>query len=110
MVNRGDIIKLNLNPKTGHEQAGFRPVVVISNKVYNKYAKMAIVCPITNTDNKFPLHIALDSRTKTTGVVLCEHIRAIDINARQYEFIEKIPTDILENVIDVVYAQIEKID
>ena len=107
MVKQGDIIKVNLNPQAGHEQAGYRPAVVISNNFFNEKTKLAILCPITNTNNHFPLHIPLDNRTKTTGVILCEHIRAIDLEARPHIFIEKIPDDILENIIDIVFAEIE---
>ena len=54
MVKQGTIIKLNFNPQAGHEQAGFRPAVVLSNNVFNEKTNLTIVCPITNTDNKFP--------------------------------------------------------
>lgn len=110
MVKQGMIIKLNFNPQIGHEQSGYRPAVVISNNVFNNKAKLAIVCPITNTDNKFPLHIALDERTKTKGVILCEHLKSLDLRKRKYEFIENLPKDILDNVINTVYAEIEDID
>ena len=109
MVEQGTIIKINFNPQSGHEQAGYRPAIVISNNIFNEKAKLAIVCPITNTNNKFPLHIELDKRTKTTGVILCEHIRALDLNSRKYEMIEKLPKDILKKVLDIVYAEIEEI-
>lgn len=108
MVKQGDIIKVNLNPQAGHEKAGYRSAVIVSNDTFNKMARLVILCPITNTKNNFPLHIPLDERTKTTGTVLCEHIRAIDLEARPHIFIEKIPDDILENIIDVVFAEIEK--
>ena len=81
MVKQGTIIKINFNPQAGHEQAGYRPAVVISNNIFNKKAKLSIVCPITNTSNHFPLHIPLDNRTKTTGVILCEHIKALELNS-----------------------------
>ena len=110
MVKQGMIIKLNFNPQIGHEQAGYRPAVVVSNNIFNNKAKLAIVCPITNTDNKFPLHIALDERTKTKGVILCEHLKTLDLRKRKYEIIEKLPKDILDNVINTVYAEIEEID
>ena len=110
MVKQGTIIKINFNPQSGHEQAGFRPAVVISNNLFNQKAKLAIVCPITNTNNHFPLHIPLDNRTKTTGVILCEHIKALDLNSRTYQEIEKLPQDILQNVIDIVYSEIEQIE
>ncbi len=107
MVSQGDIIKVNLNPQRGHEQAGYRPALIVSNDTFNKYAKLAIVCPITNTDNNFPLHISLDDRTTTTGVVLCEHIRSLDLNSRPYIFVEKMPDDILKKVVDVISAETE---
>lgn len=107
MVNHGDIIKINFNPQKGYEQAGYRPAVVISNSFFNKKTNLAILCPITNTDNKFPLHIPLDNRTQTTGVVLCEHVKTVDLSARQYQFVEKIPSDILSKIIDVVFSEIE---
>ncbi len=110
MVKQGTIVKINFNPQSGHEQAGYRPAVVISNNIFNQKAKLAIVCPITNTNNHFPLHIPLDERTKTTGVILCEHIKALDLNSRSYQVVEKLPKDILENVIDIVYSEIEEIE
>lgn len=110
MVKQGTIIKINFNPQAGHEQAGYRPAVVISNNIFNKKAKLSIVCPIANTNIHFPLHIPLDNRTKTTGVILCEHIKALDLNSRTYQVIENLPRDILENVIDVVYSEIEQIE
>lgn len=107
MVKQGTIIKINLNPQLGHEQAGYRPAVVISNNIFNKKTNLSIVCPITNTDNRFPLHIPLDNRTKTTGVILCEHIRALDLNSRTYQIVEQLPDDLLQQTIDIVYSQIE---
>lgn len=107
MVKQGDIIKLNFNPHSGHEQAGYRPAVVVSNDVFNQKTNMTILCPITNTNNAFPLHIPLDNRTITTGVVLCEHVRAVDLNSRQHQYVESLPSDILNEIIDTVYSQIE---
>jgi len=109
MVKQGSIIKLNFNPQAGHEQAGYRPAVVLSNNIFNEKTNLTIVCPITNTNNDFPLHVPLDNRTKTTGVILCEHIKALDLNRRKYQIVETIPNDILENVIDIVYSEIERI-
>lgn len=106
MVEQGTIIKINLNPQKGHEQAGYRPAVVISNAIFNEKTKLSIVCPITNNNKYFPLHIPLDERTKTTGVILCEHIKSLDLNYRTFQIVEKLPQDILQKVIDVIYAEL----
>lgn len=108
MVNQGQIIRINFSPQSGHEQRGTRPALVVSNDFFNEKTNMTIVCPITNTDNKFPLHVPLDERTVTTGVVLCEHIRSMDIQARGYTVIEELPADLLEKVLEIVQAQLEK--
>ena len=107
MVNQGDIIKINFNPQVGHEQAGYRPALIVSNYTFNSNAKLAILCPITTSDNKFPLHIPLDNRTKTKGFVLCEHIKTVDLNARKFTFVEKVPSDILQQVYNTILAEIE---
>ena len=107
MVNQGDIIKVNFNPQKGHEQAGYRPAVVVSNDVFNQKTNMTIVCPITNTKNRYPLHVPLDNRTTTTGVVLCEHVRTLDLNSRPNSFVEKLPNDLLEKVINIISAEFQ---
>ena len=83
---------------------------MISNDFFNQKTNLTIVCPITNTNNKFPLHIPLDDRTVTTGVVLCEHVKALDLNARAYRVAEQIPEDLLRMVIDVVFAEVEIVE
>ena len=109
MVDQGDIIKVNFNPQKGHEQAGYGPALIVSNNFFNEKTNLVIACPITNTDNNFPLHVRLDERTETSGVILCEHVKTLDLKARGFKYVEKLPTDIFSKVIDVLYAQIEEV-
>lgn len=108
MVRQGDIIKLDFNPQSGHEQAGYRPAVVISNDFFNEKTGLTIVCRVTNTKRPFPLHVELDNRTETTGVILCEHIKALDLSARPHRVVERLPDDLLGEVLAVVFSQMEK--
>ena len=108
MVNQGDIIRLNFNPQTGHEQSGRRPALVISNNSFTQITRTAaMVCPITMTDKSLPFHIKLDDRTKTKGVILCDQAKIIDIQARDFEFVEQAPQNIIFEVIDTVNGFIE---
>lgn len=107
LPEQGDIIMLEFNPQAGHEQRGKRPALVVSNSTFNKFTKMSLVCPITNTDRNFPLHVSLDSRTVTTGVVMCEQVKSLDVFARNAAFREKVPSNIIEEVVDIVYGFIE---
>lgn len=101
---QGDIVFLDFSPQSGLEQAGRRPGVIISNEKFFLRTKFAVVCPITHTNNKFPLHILLDHRTKTTGVILTEHMKCLDVISRNIQFVEKLPADLLEKTLVYVKA------
>ena len=97
-----DIVYVNFNPIKGHEQSGYRPGVVISNDIFNKFSKMIIVCPITSNLKKFPTHHKIENSQKIEGAVLCEHIRSIDYDKRDVKFIEKMSDedfDIVKNLL-----------
>jgi mRNA interferase MazF len=108
MVSQGDIIKIDFDPQVGHEQAGYRPAVVISNDyAINRHRNVVYICPVTNQAAPYPTHVPLDNRTKTTGVVLCEHGKALDLHKRTFVFVEKCPADILSEVRHRVKALID---
>jgi len=107
MVSQGDIIRLDFDPQAGHEQAGRRPALVISNNSFNRYSSMYMICPITNTNKKHAFHILLDDKTKTSGVILCDQARILDIKARNYEFIEQLPQSILDKAKNLLIGFIE---
>jgi len=98
---QGDIIKINLDPTKGHEQAGYRPALVINNVSFSKASNMIVVCPITNTNRNNPLHVALEGFL-TKGFVMCDQIKAIDIQVRDYKIIEIVDEDTLWEVSDIV--------
>ena len=61
---QGDIVLLDFNPIRGHEQAGYRPGVVISNNVFNEQTGMVMVCPITSNLKVYPTHYILEDTKK----------------------------------------------
>jgi len=98
---QGDIIKINLNPKQGHEQQGYRPYICLSNKIISDMANIAIFAPISNTKRNYPLYIKLED-TKTTGSVLLDQIVTIDYNARNFEFVESVSKHMIEELLSKV--------
>jgi mRNA interferase MazF len=97
---QGDIIKINLDLKKGHEQTGYRPYICLSNKVISDYANIAIFAPISNTKRKYPLYLPLQ-KTKTTGIVLLDQLVTIDYNARPFKFVETVPSALLKQLLSV---------
>lgn len=102
--NQGDIVYLDFTPTKGHEQKSYRPAVVISNNIFNKNTKMAILCPITSNEKEFPTHYLLKKSKKIKGSVLCEHIRSIDYEIRNLKFIEKTSREDFESIMDLLNA------
>ena len=103
-MNQGDVIWVDFDPTIGREQAGHRPAVVISQTIYNNTRNLAFICPITSNTKPLRLHIPLDDRTKTQGNVICEQVRTIDLLVRKCKFIETMPKDKLESVLEAVSA------
>ena len=108
MIKQGDIIKLSLDPTKGHEQKGYRPVVVISDEVYNNKTGFFVIFPISSTERKYSMYVDLDERTKTQGKVLANQMRAIDIKARPYKYVEAMPEDILDEVMNFALATLTR--
>ena len=103
-MNQGDIILVDFDPTKGREQAGYRPAVVISQTAYNQRRNMVFVCPITNSTRPLRLRVLLDGRTQTQGDVICEQVRVIDLLARKCKVVERLPGDLLKQVLEAVSA------
>jgi mRNA interferase MazF len=105
MVNsvplQGDIIKINLHPKKGHEQTGYRPYICLSNKIISDYANIAVFAPISKTRRTYPLYIPLQ-KTKTQGSVLLDQLVTIDYKARDFRFVETVPSALLFQLLSIV--------
>src|ERR1700736_4143574 len=50
-MERGDIYLVSLDPTSGHEQQGRRPVLIVSPAAFNRLTKTPVVLPITSRGN-----------------------------------------------------------
>ena len=48
MIQQGDIFLADLNPVKGHEQSGYRPVLVMQNNILNTNLNTVLIAPITS--------------------------------------------------------------
>lgn len=88
---RGDIAWITLNPQAGHEQAGRRPVLVLSPASYNVRTGLAIVCPITSQIKGYPFEVRLPEGLEVVGVVLADQVKSLDWQARQADLLCSVP-------------------
>ncbi len=77
----GEIWRIDFDPTQGHEQAGVRPGLVISNDAFNHGpARMVIVLPITTRFRNIPIHVRVDppeGGLPAVSYVKCEDVRAV---------------------------------
>lgn len=109
--NRCDIVRVNLNPTEGREQQGdFRPALVLTPAAYNATG-LAVIAPITQGGDfaryaGFAVTLS-GSGTETQGVVLCNQIRTVDLEARGAKRVEAVPEVVMDEVLARVQALFE---
>jgi len=96
---RGDIIWLSLNPQFGNEQAGRCPALTLSPSLYNRKVGLVLVCPVTTNIKRYPFEVQLPDKLKISGAILSDQIKSLDWKARKAEYICKVPTDIIDDVL-----------
>jgi len=102
-MKRGEIWLVSLDPTSGHEQKGRRPVLIVSAEAFNRVTRVPIVLPITSGGSfartaGFAVPLT-DAGTKTTGVVRCDQPRALDLAARRGRKLESIPDAVMDEVL-----------
>jgi len=50
-MDRGEIWLVSLDPTTGHEQSGKRPVLIVSPASFNALTRLPVVVPVTSGGN-----------------------------------------------------------
>jgi mRNA interferase ChpB len=102
-MERGDIYLVSLDPTSGHEQQGKRPVLIVTPGKFNRFTGVPVVLPITSGGNfarmagfTVPL---MGAGTQTTGVVRCDQPRALDLKARGGKKLESVPDSVMDEVL-----------
>ena len=102
-MDRGDIYLVSLDPTSGHEQRGTRPVLIVSPSAFNRVTKTPVVLPITRGGSfartaGFAVSL-MGAGTNTTGIIRCDQPRAMDLGSRKARKLECVPKEILEEVL-----------
>ena len=85
----GDIVWLQFDPQAGHEQAGHRPALVLSPKIYNSKSSLILCCPMTTQIKGYPFEVICVIDDMKTAV-LADQIKSLDWRARKAKYKSKI--------------------
>jgi len=108
--DRGDILRIDLDPVKGREPQGKRPVLVLTPAVFNRFG-VVLVCPVTQgggfaREHGFAVPLS-GSGSRTQGVALCHQVRTLDYRERNADWVEPLPAEIVEEVLARVRALLD---
>ncbi len=95
---QGQLLKLDLDPTLGHEQKGYRPVLVVSAALFNKHTGFCWVVPVTTPQKGLPNEIRLPDGLSVYGTLLLSQLRSVDWRARPFTVAGSVPDDFLEDI------------
>ena len=95
----GDIVWMHFSPHAGHEQAGHRPAIVLSDRSYNAKRGMMICVPMTSRIKGYPFEVVIPAGLGVTGAILSDQVKSLDWHARNVTFICHLPPATLQEVL-----------
>jgi mRNA interferase MazF len=102
-ILRGDILWADLNPSRGREQAGLRPVAILSEDVFNERSGTVIAMAITSQPQRagFPLTFELPEELglPRRSWVKISQVRTLSVE-RLGKRIGRLPPEVLDALID----------
>lgn len=108
-MQQRDIYLADLNPSEGGEQAGTRPVVVISGSTMNQYFDVVIVCPLTSKVKNYASCISIKKDEQnglaTDSEIITFQVRTVSKNRllkKVGEISEKQLNDVFKGLIEVL--------
>ena len=94
----GDLVWVDFNPQSGHEQSGRRPALVLSPRAYHDRTALAVVCPITSNTTPYPFKVPLPDDLPIGGAILSDQVKSIDRRARGLQIAGRVPSSVLAEV------------
>lgn len=94
----GDIIWLDFLQAIANEQAGRRPALVLSPRLFNELTGRCVACPITRRGRDWSFHVATTDVDEVQGVVQSDQLRSLSWEKRGSRFICRAPATVLDEV------------
>ena len=98
LPDRGSLVWLHFSPQASSEQAGRLHDIVLTKEAHHRDSRLAAVCPMTSCEKGWPMEVKLPRGLAVSGVVLVDHVRSVDREARKMEVVGAAPSEILEEI------------
>jgi mRNA interferase MazF len=98
LPDAGDIVWVDLDPVRGSGQAGKRPALVLTSRLFHENSRRAIICPITSNREPWPTKMLLPDGLQIKGAILVDQIRSLDRRTRGFRPAGRVPEYVLEEV------------
>jgi mRNA interferase MazF len=101
-VRRGEVWLAELEPTRGNEQAGERPVLIVSTDRFNQgRARLVVVVPFTTRRRGLPIHVEVrppDGGLREISFAMCEQARSLAIERLGPHPFGSVPVTVLDSV------------
>lgn len=113
-MKRGEVYWANLNPRSGSEQTGRRPVIILSHDAFNQTAgwRSLIVIPISTSSNQAkrgPTVVLLAAGTAglpSDCAAICHQITTLD-RTKLTDRIGQLPSELLTSIEKALLAAVD---
>ncbi len=99
---RDDVVWIDFDPQAGHEQAGRRPALILSDKKYNSRSSLIVLCPVVSCASQlkpYPFIVALPpTLLPKERYVLADQVKSLDWRQRNASFIARVAASSVEEV------------
>ncbi|MGI8670169.1 MAG: type II toxin-antitoxin system PemK/MazF family toxin [Aridibacter sp.] len=104
-MNRGDIYTANLMPRSGSEQRGRRPVIIISHNAFNqtKNWRSIIIVPLSNSSAQAKRGLTAvfipqnTANLQKDSIALCHQVTTLD-RSKLTNYIGTLPEEYLKQI------------
>jgi mRNA interferase MazF len=96
--DRGDLVLIDISPPAEGCSAERRPALVVSPRRYNRRSGLALMCAVSRRAKGYPFEVPLPEGP-VAGVVLADHLRSTDWEARNAEIVTRVPARVVADVL-----------
>ena len=90
---------MTVEPENDGQKVARRAALVVSPAHYNSRARLALMCAIAPSAKGYPFEVALPDDLPVRGVVLADHLRSADWEARRAELVCRVPARVVAEVL-----------